>query len=157
MCVPTVLVYMPPYVLSFLCLMVTRLRQDFSRCSSGPTYCFVLPHLIIQIDGQNKGRGYCGSRVNVSAFVCVCERYAWVEAVWRRRCCREQKHFADVAGKKEWMESSVVISRTAHFNLRRYATCGPIPTLSHFSRFRKSLDLESIEKLQGNKKKALEI
>ena len=76
--------------------MCLHISIHFSDYETSPqllytSIVFVLSHLIIQVDDQNKGRGYCG---------CMC---AWVEAAWRRRCCREQKHFADVVGRRsEW-------------------------------------------------------
>lgn len=119
----------------FFCFLCLDYNLYFSWHFTSPTYIVVLSPPTIQVKGQNNGRGYCGCRSACGCIsLCVCVHYAWVEAARRRRrCCREQKHFADVAGKKEWMESSVVISRTALSDSQRYATCGPIPIQSQFS------------------------
>lgn len=83
--------------------------------------------LVVQVVHQNKGKGYCSC---VWLCTSVCVRVAWVDSAWRRRCCREQKRFADVAGKKDWMETSAVISPVeALSDSKRYATCGPHPKL----------------------------
>lgn len=107
-----------------------RFLRGFSGRSSRTAYCFAL---IIQVEGQNKKkkkRWRIPQLACVRACVCICV-CAFARG-WRlrerRRCCREQKHFADVAGKKkERMESSAVISRTALSDSQRYATCGPVP------------------------------
>lgn len=112
---------------SFLCLTGTGLCWDVSKLSSCSTYCFVLSALITQTEGQNQSTAE--DTVVAGVHVSVCSHFAWVEAARRRRCCREQKHFADVAGK-EWMESFVVISCRALCDLRRYATCWTQPKLS---------------------------
>lgn len=63
---------------SSLHLNATGLCPDFSRHSSYTTYCFVLPTLIIQVEGQNKGRGYCGCVCAcVCSCVCVCITRGW--------------------------------------------------------------------------------
>lgn len=85
---------------SSLHLNATGLCPDFSRHSSYTTYCFVLPTLIIQVEDQNKGRGYCGCVCAcVCSCVCVCalrvgggcvkeEVLSGTEAFCR--CCREE-------------------------------------------------------------------
>ena len=59
----------PARVRSFLRSNATGLHRGFPWHSSCTTYCFTLPPLIMQAEGQNKGGGYCGC---VCACVCIC-------------------------------------------------------------------------------------
>lgn len=81
----------------FLCLIVIGLYQDFFRHSPHTTFCLVRSPLIIQTEGQNKGRGYCGCMcacvcISVCAFCvgggCVKEEVLSGTEVFCR-CCRE--------------------------------------------------------------------
>lgn len=107
----------------------------------------VLCFLLLSFKFKARTKDTVVAPVHASAFACV--HCAWVEAAWRRRCCREQKRFTDVAGKEDWMESSVVISRRAALSYsKRYATCGLVPTLCCSFRF---ADRVKIEKFDGTK------
>lgn len=105
------------------------------------TCCFVLTippsPFFLKVESQHKAKGYCGL---VSACVCICLCALCVGGgwFWRRRRCREQKHFADVAGKKEQMESLVVISRMTP------SDGGPIPIQTWFLKILSQTGIEKI-------------
>lgn len=89
-------VFMLARVHSFLCFkcdwIIARLLQT--------PYCVVLPPLIIQVEGQNKSRGYCGCVCACACIcVCVCITRGWRGCVKEEvlsgteafcRCCREE-------------------------------------------------------------------